>query len=216
MTDAPKQSLPKQDLANMFGRGPKAELLPRPAASGALPPGEEPSVQPVQPEPETTAQTRAPDAGAKQKRGARKAQARRTGTTTSSADTDVTEAQVIYLPADLRARVTAFRSERSATNAIVVLDAIDSLVTPGSKDPFARLRALVDESLVPQPTKSIFDREPKSAISRASGTVQFAVRITPKNWAVIGQIVEATGAASPAHLITVALTEYLANQGEQR
>jgi hypothetical protein len=219
VTDAPKQSLPKQDLGAAFSRRrvdaalpPRSTPAPAAAAETTPPPTTSDTAAPNT----ETAPTSAPTTTRRSRTSStapRKPARRRSG---GSGGEDATEPQVIYVPAELRARISAHRKATGSTNALVVLDAIDSLVNPGAKDPYAKLREHVDASLVPQPTRSIFEREPKRAVKEpeAGGTVQLSLRLSSRNWTILEDLVEQTGAASPTHLITVALTTYLDEHGD--
>ncbi|GIG29283.1 hypothetical protein [Cellulomonas marina] len=118
----------------------------------------------------------------------------------------------VHVPADLVPLFTERRDQEGTSNTLLVFDAIDALVDPGSPEPYARLRDAISADVIGDQPASLFSRAPRRARPTNDGPrarSQLMLRMSEENRAVIEQLVEQTGALDRSHLITVALTHYL-------
>jgi hypothetical protein len=116
----------------------------------------------------------------------------------------------IYLPAVLSERMATYRDANKLTNAVVVMNAIDSCVDHDAADPLARLRALVEATLVsPARSTSLFDRTPQRIRDTSLGNaVQVTLRISDSQEDTFTQIQTQVAATDLGHLSAVALKEF--------
>jgi hypothetical protein len=206
--DAPGESLGRQDLGSVFrprSAGLAGQLQPQ-----AVPP---PTPQPEPPTPpaeETTTPTQPKQRKASARTDPNAPTAPRTPGTTHH---DGNQNYPVYLPSILLEAFKHKRDQMETTNTLLVFDAIDAIINPGAEDPYARFCELVQQSLIASPSATtLFDRgAPQRVRSRDQGPrSQLMLRMSPSNQRIIEQLIDKTGATDRGHLITVALTAYLA------
>jgi hypothetical protein len=201
----PPVHLPKADLGAAFGpastdrtaglRGLDLNRRPRekasdPAAAPVRDLAEARAATPAQPEPPSDAQDRP----------AKKTRRRPTQPASAEADSGV-QAVIVYLPASLRERLRARRSETGDTYTTLALDAVEHC--------HAELADLLADVRPAARSQGLFAHRGPRRVQHAEPQVQVNIRPSRGDLTVLDQLVEQHQAPSRSALVAVALNRYL-------